>query len=431
MPESKLDITGIVEQHLCHSCGSCFASCGHDCISYKSSVGGYYFPEIDYDKCTSCTLCYDVCPGDHFKEPLKDQTTNDPFVGEMLSLSVGKATDNTIFKNSQSGGAVTAILKYLLDSGQIAAAVVTEMDMSSPSYSKAKIVTSAKDLIKAQKSKYVPTTINALIPEIMKIEGNVALVGLSCHMHGLENLLTIKKKLKNKIIRIGLICESVMTQTSVKYFSQGLQTEKIRNFVFKDKLENGYPGDMAVVSDSSKKIIHRRHRLLMKDFFTPARCRLCFDKMNIYADIVVGDPHGITGIDRKNGESLVIGRTPDGERIIKETIEADHLVLRVADRDEAIAGQRIDQKRKAWNAYINAWEKLGHDLPDYPKHVYSYSHPASLHEIEHAQKSLEHSLALDDFTSEKSLLKAAQRHHRKLLVKKAFNKITNKLRRNR
>ena len=77
------------------------------------------------------------------------------------------------------------------------------MDMSSESYTKANIVTSVDDLINAQKSKYIPTSINELMPQIMKIKGTIAMVGLSCHFHGLENLLTIKRKLRNKIIKIS------------------------------------------------------------------------------------------------------------------------------------------------------------------------------------------------------------------------------------
>ena len=202
MAKKRKDITNIVDQYLCHSCGSCFASCGDDSISYKTTVGGYLFPKINYDTCTNCGLCYDVCPGDHFTDYLKDQTKDDPFVGNIISSYVGRATDEVIYKNSQSGGAVTALLKSLLESGQISAAIVTSMNMNSPSYSEAKIVTTVEELISAQKSKYVPTNITSLMQKIEKTDGTIAMVGLSCHMHGLENLLTIKRKLKNKIIKI-------------------------------------------------------------------------------------------------------------------------------------------------------------------------------------------------------------------------------------
>lgn len=60
--------------------------------------------------------------------------------------------------------------------------------------SEAKIVRNSNDLLKSQKSKYVPTNLTAIVPELLEIEGKIAVVGLSCHMHGLENLSKIKKK---------------------------------------------------------------------------------------------------------------------------------------------------------------------------------------------------------------------------------------------
>ena len=91
--QPRKDITEVVEQYLCHSCGSCFTSCGHDSISYKKTVAGYLFPEINYDTCTNCGLCHDVCPGDHFNESLINKTSNDPFVGDAIQTYIGKSTN--------------------------------------------------------------------------------------------------------------------------------------------------------------------------------------------------------------------------------------------------------------------------------------------------------------------------------------------------
>lgn len=428
MSSAKRDITGIVDQYLCHSCGSCFASCGHDCIEYKNTVGGYYFPIIDYEKCTNCGLCYDVCPGDHFSDSLKKLTPIDPFIGEQRNTYVGVATDERIFLNSQSGGAATAILKHLLETKQIAAAIVTSMDMDSSSYSKANIVTSVEELIAAQKSKYIPTNINALMPQILKIDGPIAMVGLSCHMHGLENLLTIKKKLNNKIIRIGLICDRVMTNRSVDFLT--LQTTKdinINSFTFRDTFNTKYPGDVTIKDkDNNLKILDSKHRMLMKDFFTPARCLLCFDKMNIYSDIVVGDPHGIEDVDRSNGESLVIVRTQRGEAIVNSAISSSDITLRTTSFEQAIRGQKIDEKRKKWRANITAWKTLGYDMPEYPQAVMENTISASDKEITFAKKLIKHAIKLDSYES-KQLLRKARVYHLKELLKFQFKYMRHRL----
>lgn len=418
----KKDITPIVEQHLCHSCGSCFAACGHDCIEYKNTTGGYYFPVIDYNKCTECTLCYQVCPGDHFLDTLKEKTVEDPFVGNVISIKVGKATNKQLYQNSQSGGVTTAILKYLLETKQIEAAIVTTMDMNSDSYTKAKLVNTVDELIKAQKSKYIPTTINELMPEVLKIDGPIAMVGLSCHFHGLENLMKINKKLKKKkIIRIGLICDKVQTNRVVDFFTNKHEIKSIKEFTFRDKTTTNYPGEITYKDcNNTSNIIDKKHRMIMKDFFTPVRCLLCFDKMNIYSDIVVGDPHGLEGIDRKNGESLVLTRTELGESILKNTINSLEVSLKEAPLEESIEGQSIAKKRKKWNANTKAWIELGYDLPDYPNSVHEFSTEASKQDVINAKQQIIHSLSLDKYNSKNDLLKDAKIYHKKYLIKYKF-----------
>lgn len=409
---SKLDITQVVDNYLCHSCGSCFSACGHDCIEFNTTAAGYLFPKIDYDKCTNCELCFDVCPGDHFTNRLKNETPADPFIGNTIGSYVGKATDDFIYKNSQSGGAATAILKYLFESGEIKAAIVTSMNMHCESYSEAKIVTSVDDLIEAQKSKYIPTNINSLMQKVQKLDGAVALVGLSCHMHGLENLLTIKKKLRNKIIKIGLICDRVLLSSSVDFLSSKTTNEPIEKFVFRDTTNTGYPGDISVVTNNNQvKILNKKSRMIMKDYFTPTRCMLCFDKMNIYSDIVVGDPHGIDGVDRINGESLVISRTNLGDEIVEKVQQHADARLRQVDTKIAQNGQRISKKRTQWNAYINAWRELGFKNPDYPDDIYKFSIEANRKEIDDSKKAILHAIKLDKFDTRQELLEDADQHY--------------------
>jgi len=430
MPKKRNDITNIVEQYLCHSCGSCFTSCGHDSISYHTTVGGYLFPKIDYDSCTNCGLCYDICPGDHFTDYLKNQTPEDPFVGTIISAYIGKSTDEKIYKNSQSGGAVTALLKSLLESGEISAAIVTSMNADSSSYSEAKIVTSVEELIQAQKSKYVPTNITSLMQKIEKVDGTIAMVGLSCHMHGLENLLTIKRKLKNRIIKIGLICDRVMTSASVDFLSKQMTNEKISDFVFRDTLNTSYPGDITVKTKQNElKILNKKSRMLMKDFFTPARCLLCFDKMNIYADIVIGDPHGIKGVDRIFGESLVLTRTSFGKNILDKAMSCNDIILRETSSEVAIKGQSIEVKRKKWNAHMNAWDELGYDMPDYPSSVILHSQNVTRKEINIAKRNLEHAISLDSYSSREELLKDASKYYNIKLIKFNVSKVLNFIKR--
>lgn len=419
----KRDITEVVDSYLCHSCGSCFSSCGHDCISYNQSPAGFLFPKIDYDSCTNCGLCFDVCPGEHFNKKLIDKTSEDPFIGNIEKVLVGKAEDKEIYLNSQSGGVTTALLKYLLDEKLVSAAVVTQMNELTLK-SEPKIIKNSSELLSSQKSKYVPTNLTSIIPDILKIEGKVAIVGLSCHMHGLENLTGIRKKLNDKLIKIGLICDRVMLYSAIPFFTEKITKNSVTNFVFRDTSNTSYPGDISFQEDGKLHIMDKKNRKNMKDFFTPTRCMLCFDKMNIYSDIVLGDPHGIDNTDKENGESLVLIRTSLGEEIVNGASNKKFINLREASLEQAISGQGIELKRKKFNANINAWKELGNTIPSYPENVFSFSIEASKEEVEKAKERLLHSINLDKLADEKEVVaKANQFYNKKNRKKGLFSKI--------
>ncbi|RXJ87169.1 Coenzyme F420 hydrogenase/dehydrogenase, beta subunit C-terminal domain [Arcobacter sp. CECT 8985] len=423
MKKVSRDITEVVDNYLCHSCGSCFSSCGHDCISYETTTMGYLFPKIDYNSCTNCGLCFDVCPGDHFSIKLKEKTKEiDPFIGNIKTTYVGYSNDKEIYNNSQSGGITTEILRYLLDNDIVSAAVVTVMN-EEMSASKAKIITSSKELKLSQKSKYLPTNLNSLVPELLKIKGKIAVVGLSCHIQGLENLKKIKRKLNDKLIKIGLICEKIMLNSSLDYFTNELsiKTQQIKEFSFKDPYYTKYPGDISLVTkDNNRFFLDRKYRKNMKDFFTPIRCMLCFDKMNIYSDIVLGDPHGIDNINDESGENLVLIRTEIGTKIIEEMMKLKLITLREVSTDDAITGQGIEKKRKKFNSYINAWKNLGKKIPDYPQSVFDFSIATDEKDIKKSEMHIQSAIELDKIQNKDEILKKARHYYENKNGKKTF-----------
>ena len=125
---AKKNISCVVADKLCNTCGACFAVCKAGAIEYKETVGGYYFPDVDNEACTECGLCFSVCPGVNFGQGLMKSMPKDPFAGVSLGAFVGKATDKKIYGNSQSGGIVSALLVHALESNFADAAVTVAMD---------------------------------------------------------------------------------------------------------------------------------------------------------------------------------------------------------------------------------------------------------------------------------------------------------------
>jgi coenzyme F420 hydrogenase subunit beta len=399
------DISTVVEKMLCCTCGACAAVCRQEAITYKETIGGHLFPVIDEELCTACGLCYKVCPSVNVGTDLLDAIHISPFEGTALECYVGKAADREIYLNSQSGGIVSALLLHLLETQEIGAAVVSAMVPGNPPRPVVLCAYSKEQILSAQKSKYCPVPALEILRDVKKKNMPVALVGLPCHLHGLSSIAAIDEALVQQVkYKIGLVCDRVMTYGAIDYLirQSGLASEGSLNFDFRDKACPQYPGNV-VISHPGKEptVLPYGARNRIKNAFTPARCRICFDKMNILADITVCDPHGLKDIDRKNGESAVIVRTEKGRTLIREAVSGKSISLRKTDYSEIIKGQRIERKRREWRGYAEAWRSFGMDLPatsTYLSGVTDYIPDDSY------KKILSSCLALDAYASREMLM---------------------------
>jgi coenzyme F420 hydrogenase subunit beta len=357
-----------------------------------------------------------VCPGRHFGETLMANLPEDPFAGCALETFVGKAADKQLFDNSQSGGIVSALLVHALETGRITGAVTVTMQPGSPPRPVMRLAKNRQEIFQAQKSKYCPVPVLGFLKDLKSHDGPVAVVGTSCQIHGLKNVLDKLPKLQNQIaFNIGLVCDRVLTYAALDYLVNKASTtdkDHLRILHFRDKAVSGYPGDVHVFSDNGNSIVMpAKTRMQIKDYFTPARCRLCFDKMNVFADITVGDPHGLEDVDRKLGESMLVLRTEFGREIV-QTARADSAInIRPVGYDQVLKGQGISQKKEQWSGYALAWEKSGRELPSFYEQV--KDHARAVSSGTQYQKDLEYSLALDDFASREELIRFVDKAVRK------------------
>lgn len=401
------NISNIARARLCNTCGGCFGVCPAEAIDYQETVGGYYLPVVDEQACNHCGLCQEVCPGIHFRERLVAQMPGDPFAGVVQEAYVGKATDQNFFDNSQSGGIVSALLAHSLETGRIKGAVTVAMQPGNPPRPKSRIAKTPKEIYQTQKSKYCPVPLLGFIRELKKMDGPVAVVGIPCQMHGLSNILDNMPKLRSKIaFTVGLVCDRILTFAALDYLVDKADLIQKNPTVlhFRDKMVSGYPGDVHVFSENGgSKVMPAKIRMQIKDYFTPTRCRLCFDKMNVFSDITVGDPHGLQGVDRKRGESMLLARTDKGREVVEDARKRGSINIRSIQYNQVLKGQGIDRKRLEWRGYIEAWKQMGSTIPDYYEQV--KKHAPLPGDLQKYRKDLRYSLDLDRFSSRAELIR--------------------------
>jgi len=361
----------------------------------------------------------------------------DPFSGECIEAWIGKSNFPELYVNSQSGGIVSTLLHNALDSGIIDGAITTVMEEGNPPRVLPIIVKNYNDIKKSQKSKYLPVPILSALKKSLNKNDKIALVGLPCHLHGIENIFAFFPHFKKKVkYKIGLICDRTMTTAAMSYLLNLVNLKYAKSTIihFRDKKVSGYPGDVNIIDRTTGNniVLSENIRKNIKDYFTPVRCRLCFDKMNVFADIVIGDPHGIDNADRLNGESIIIVRTESGLQLFHLAIEKKAIIARNINYEDILIGQKIDKKRLEWRGYVDAWERLYNFTLNYIDEVKKYAKIANKNESYY--NDILHSLSLDQYQSREKLLIDAEKNFSKHPAfkmhydkKSFFTKIINKL----
>ena len=404
------NVTWVAGAHLCCSCGACQVACPSEAVGFQETPGGYCFPEVDEGLCTGCGLCLRCCPSVTLDERLLGAFSGDLLAGNVLGCWAGKATDEAVYRGSQSGGAASAISLALLEGGRVAGVSVVSMKSGSPPRAIARIARDREGVLAAQGSKYCPVPTLSVLRALPDDAAPLAFVGLPCQVHGLRNLLGVFPKLRTKIsLMIGLVCDRVLSCAAIDYllWRAGLRADQVAGFQYRSKEWKGYPGDVRVKAAGRTPVfLPKSERIALKHHLTPARCRLCFDKMNVFADLTVGDPHGLRAVDRKHGESLVVARTPAGREAVELAQEVGALRLTEASYTDALQGQDLEKKKTEWASYCAAWRELSRPLPPWYRAL-GVSTPSGKSAA--FSRVLRRAVALDGYGSRRALVKAVRR----------------------
>ena len=366
------NIQSVSDAYLCSNCGACKAICPEDAIHFKTSSLGRMYAEVN-DSCIECKVCIKVCPS--IDSHNLHTVFSDRYIGEIKTAYIGKATDFKIYKEAQSGGACTATLIYLFEHNLIDAAIVCRMKTANHPVVEAYVAESANQLLESQKSKYTVVEILSALKQTAT-KRSVAVVGLPCHIEGVESLIRQSKKFKNVKYKLGLICDRslgetledvVMSYTNEK--EPGIIEWRKKDFSADGKYYPYKTAPIRIKYNSGKNIVLPNiYRFALKEMFTSPRCRVCYDKLNTFSDIVFGDPWGMLDVDWNKGESLVFTRTSLGDKLMSDMISSGTVSMKTADIEELLKGQHVNERRRSVSVYASALNSL--PLPKTDSYLY-------------------------------------------------------------
>ena len=174
----------------CCGCNACGDACAHGAITFKTDIEGFWYPEVDKDKCVDCGLCEKVCPIINIKELKKND------LPQSICYAAEHKNMEVVF-DSTSGGLFSALADIMYKSeGYVGGAVFNE-DFSVRQY----ISNNKEDLIRIRSSKYLQSSLEGFfkqVRELVRKGENVLVCGSPCQMAALRAFL--RKDYDNLII---------------------------------------------------------------------------------------------------------------------------------------------------------------------------------------------------------------------------------------
>lgn len=340
--------------HLCTSCGICKAVCPKSAIRYERKRG-MYLPVIEDAVCVNCGLCYQICPGkgmDYTGYLQEAERGGTDLFGKYVSLHNAWSKNSLIRHKSASGGVITSVIQKLLKDGCYDAAYLVEdfnYERQIKTHEVKEIDQDKSYLAETaypSKSRYVPVSHENAVADMLKNRNKrLILVGTPCVIQAMRRIVSLYHLEEENYLFIGLFCESVMNYNVWNYFKDKFSRGKeLAALHFKNKESGGWPGNVKLIfSNGSFQYIDKKERVKVKRYFKPERCLYCIDKLNVAADISLGDNY--TGEDSSVlGSNTVIVRTAKGARIWEKV--SDVLEIRPITKEKVAEAQLLINRLK-------------------------------------------------------------------------------------
>lgn len=182
----------------CCGCNACGDVCPHNAITFKTDIEGFWYPEVDKEKCIDCGLCEKVCPIIN----IKDLKKND--LPQSICYAAEHKNMEVIF-DSTSGGLFSALADIMYKQHGYVGGAVFNDDFSVKHF----ISADKKDLPRIRSSKYLQSRLDGFykdVKDLLKKGENVLVCGTPCQMAALRAFL--RKDYDNLIIA-DFICRGI------------------------------------------------------------------------------------------------------------------------------------------------------------------------------------------------------------------------------
>lgn len=313
-----------------------------------------------------------VCPGVGVTAPPALGAAVHPIFGRYVSVWQAHATDDGVRKAGSSGGVITALAAWLVESGQASGAVCAA-GAPTGTASVSVTISSREEIERSAGSRYAPVPSAANYrPDLQ----DQLFVGKPCEVSAAAAIDGLAGIGLDGPVKLSFFCAGTPSQfaTDELVSGGGLKPDAVASVRYRG---DGWPGDF--VSSEHRGSATLEVRRSYDDAWgnhlgkqVDARCRVCVDATGEWADIAVGDfwdtdSAGYPVFSSENpGVSLVICRTARGHRILLDAERQGVVAATPLDIELIMPVQPLQvTRRRTVQGRLVGLRLAGHHVPRY------------------------------------------------------------------
>lgn len=334
-------MTGLVEEivrsGLCIGCGLCESLAGADRIEMTMTAAGRERPVVHGPVGAAAEHAIAAsCPGlvvrGAERRRLAPGVAVDRVWGPIARVARCHASDPALRFAGASGGVLSALASWLLESGRVSMVVHVAASRSAPMRSEGWISFDRTAVLQAAGSRYGPAAPLRDFGGLLAGGRPFALIGKPCDVAAVRNLARLDRRV-DELMRYALafVCGGASTLGPSRdvLAGFGVAEAELRRFSYRGR---GNPG-----ATTFETVDGRRHSLSYEEMWggdeaswqLQSRCKICPDAIGEAADLVAADcwPGGTPPPGGDDGFNAVMVRTRAGHELFDAAVGAGVLTV--------------------------------------------------------------------------------------------------------
>lgn len=368
-----LELDEIVRAGLCIGCGLCESVAGRERVEMVSTADGRERPRarerLDVPVLRAINA---VCPGTRIEgaDPhrLRRETPVDPIWGPIATVVRGHATDPVVRHRAASGGALTALAEFLLDSGRVELIVHVAASRRSPMRSERHLSFDRLDVLEGCGSRYGPAAPLRDFLDVLDGRRPFALVGKPCDVGAVRNLARADPRV-DRLMRytLTMICGGASELGKSQDLLDRFKVAERDLTLFRYR-GHGSPG-LTRIETREGQVHELTYAEMWEDESTwrlQSRCKICPDAIGEAADVVAGDTWpDASPVGEDAGFNSILARTSAGAELLAAAIAAGVITVTgpVTPRQLDSFNPHQVAKKRAVGARLAAMRAAGRPVP--------------------------------------------------------------------